>query len=393
MRWYATALMKSPREIENARRAISWVFFANGALLSGWLAHLPFIQDRLRLSADRLGYALLASTVGILFTMPFTGLVIHRFGSRRVAVAGCIGLAACAPMLPLATSLWMFVPVLMCAGACSGQMDVGMNTHSVAIQAKMNRPILSAVHGWFSLGGFSGGASASLAAKFGLFPPVHVAVWSAAMMLIVFVARGWLLGHDTDQGHEGPRFAVPKGLVLFLGVLVMGCFVGEGVMWDWAAVHLRRSLGATEALAAFTLGIANGGMAVARFTGDRLIERYGDRRVMQVSASVGALGIGLAALAPTPLFALAGFGLAGLGIANTVPILFKSASKVPGIPAATALTAVTSMGYAAFLGAPPLIGNVAERVSLASALVGVSVVLAVVALTSGRALRQLEPRD
>jgi hypothetical protein len=65
---------------------------------------------------------------------------------------------------------------------------------------------------------------------------------------------------------------------------------------------------------------------------------------------------------------LVGFALMGVGLATVVPIAFRAAGSVPGIPAGIGIAGITTVGYAGFLVGPPLIGFVAEATSLRAAL-------------------------
>jgi hypothetical protein len=85
----------------------------------------------------------------------------------------------------------------------------------------------------------------------------------------------------------------------------------------------------------------------------------------------------------TPLAAVVGFGLVGLGIANVIPVLFSAAGRVSGVAPATALAAVATTGYGGYLAGPPLIGFVAELASLPAALGIISAACALIAVGGG----------
>jgi len=366
-----------------ARRAISAVFFVDGAALGGWVPHITDVKNSLGLDERTLGLALLASAAGAVTTMPLAGPLIHRFGSRNTSLLGGLALCAVLPFLLLAPSLPLFVFMLFLVGISNGQMDVGMNAHSMAVQDRFPRPMISAVHGWFSVGGFAGGAGAALAARFGVHPAVHLAIASALLVVVLIVAVRHLLSADVDKDAEGPRLALPRGTLLLLGILVMFAFVSEGAMWDWAAVYLRESLKSGAALGALGFGLGSLAMAFGRFFGDAWIHRFGPRRVLVLSALLSGGGLLLAVnLGSVPL-AIAGFAIAGLGLANLVPVIFRAASQVPGVSAAFGLAAVTTCGYTGFLGGPPIVGLIAHERSLGFAL-GCSAVLCLVIAAASR---------
>ena len=147
----------------------------------------------------------------------------------------------------------------------------------------------------------------------------------------------------------------------------------EGAAADWSAVYLLNNLAAGPELAAAGFGSFSLAMAVGRLCGDRLVHRLGPVAVVRGSAALAAVGLGAGLLAAHPLAAIAGFAALGLGCSNVVPVLFSAAGRTPGVQPARALALVTVIGYSAFLSGPPLIGLIAQTVSLPAAL-GVLVV-------------------
>ncbi|AIE86244.1 major facilitator superfamily MFS_1 [Fimbriimonas ginsengisoli Gsoil 348] len=369
---------------------MSAIFFVDGAGLGGYVAHLPDILARLHLTNAELGRALLFSALGAMTTMPLAGSLIHRFGSRWVSLGAGSILLTVLPFVMLAPSLWILCPVLYLVGASNGQTDVGMNTHAMSVQGRFPRPILSAMHGWFSVGGFAGGAGTALAARLGVSPPVHMIVASILLAGVLVAGVAAMLPSDIDKEGEGPRFALPKGAVLMLGILVLLALASEGAMWDWCAVYLRQALHAKTEIAAFGFGLASLSMAVGRFLGDSWTHRSGYRRVLRDSALLTGAGLLLAVnLASVPL-SIVGFALTGLGLANLVPILFRAAATLPGLAAGSGLAAVTTLGYTAFLGGPPIVGYIADRTSLAFALGLIAFCCLAIAMNSRRAAATLD---
>jgi MFS family permease len=125
-------------------------------------------------------------------------------------------------------------------------------------------------------------------------------------------------------------------------------------------------------------------MAVMRFAGDGVRNRFGAVRVLRVSGALGAAGLLVGALAPSAGLAIAGFALAGFGVANMVPILFSAAGNWPGHSAGSALSAVTMVGYAGILVAPASIGWLAEHLGYRPTYAGLAVLLLVVVALAAR---------
>lgn len=382
-----------------ARRAVSAVFFVDGAALGGWVAHIPDAKASMGLSDRVLGLALLASAIGAVTTMPFAGTMIRRLGSRNLSLLSGLLLCLVLPFLLVAETVPVFVVFHFLVGVFNGQLDVAMNTHSMAVQDRYSRPIISAVHGWFSVGGFAGAFGAAVGAWVGVSPVLHMSVASLGLAALLIWQCRDLLPTETDQGsadqsQNAPKIALPKGPLLILGFLVMFSFMAEGAMWDWSSVYLRDVLKSSEAVGSLGFGFGSLMMAAGRFWGDHWIHLYGPKRVLFVSAILSGGGLLLAVGSvvvpmvttgsPQILAAIFGFGLMGLGLANLVPILFRAASQVPGILPGFGLAAVTTVGYTAFLGGPPLIGIVADATTLDFALGTIAVLCLMIAIIGRR---------
>ena len=367
------------------RVAISALFALDGAVLGGWMAHLPDVQRQHGLTPGTLGLTLIASSVGALSAMSLTAALVQRFGSRRVCLvaAGCVLVTV--PLLVRAPSPVALALMLLLMGATNGTLDVAMNTHSMAVQDRFDRPILSAVHGWFCIGGFVGGLGTSLAKAGGVSPANHLLAASIVLMAVLLALAPGLLKVDVAE-EEGARFALPRGRLLKIGLLTLLAFFAEGVLWDWSAVYLRGELRTNGAFAALGFGIGAGSMAVGRLLGDRLVARLGPVSTLRLSSVLTSVGILLAVAMPYVPAALLGFALAGVGLANAVPILFRAAARVPGVHPGAGLAAVTSIGYAAFLGGPPLVGKVADLASLRVGFGLVGILALAIGLWAGSAL-------
>ncbi|MEC8845021.1 MAG: hypothetical protein VXX42_13645, partial [SAR324 cluster bacterium] len=82
--------------------------------------------------------------------------------------------------------------------------------------------------------------------------------------------------------------------------------------------------------------------------------------------------------------AMIGFACLGFGLANSVPILFSSASRIPGVNPGTGIAGVATLGYGGFLIGPPLIGTLAELIGLDRALLLIVVFCTLIAFFAGR---------
>ena len=381
--------MHDPEDaLRRARWAVAAVFFANGTVIGTWAAHIPLAEARLAISHSTLGLALLTMALGALIAMPLGGAAIGRLGSARVTRAATIALLP-AFLVPLtAPNPAIFIGSLLFFGAANGILDVAMNAHGVAVEQRLRRPIMSSLHGMWSLGGLVGAGLA--AALLPLVPPLAQALVTLLLLgAAAAAALFFLLPAEADAGNGGAAFAWPNRLTIGLGILCFLSMTAEGAVVDWSALHLQGSLRLDPGPAATGFAAFSACMAAARFGGDWLRARIGAIVLVRGSAFLAAAGLLIALIVPAPSLAIIGYALAGLGLANLVPVFFGAAGRIPAQATGTAIASVATMGYTGFLVGPPLIGFIADATTLPLAL-GV-IVLSCLAV--GIAARAVAPAE
>ena len=350
-----------------ARWAIFSVFLLHGILTGAWVPHVALAKERLGVGPGVFGIALLALAGGSVLAMPIAGAAINKYGSARVILFTAVfyALAFFAPTL--APSLPGFVIGGLALGAAIGSLDVAMNAHGIAVEKTLKIPILSSLHGGWSLGAMAGAFSGGVFVQnFGAFP--HVLAMSFLFLIGQLVATRYLLPDDIDRGLSGSNFAWPTAATLGLGALCFLSLMIEGSVLDWAAILVREKFVVDAGIAALAFGFYQGGMALVRFGGDRLRLRFGAVNLVIVSAVLAAVGTTLALLSPLPWLAFAGFFAGGLGIGNVAPVLFAGGGRLEPDAPGRGIAAVTTMGYAGFLAGPPLIGFAAQFSTLTTGL-------------------------
>lgn len=368
-----------------ARIAVSVIFFINGFGFASWVPHIPTVQTRLGLSPSHLGLALLAMAAGALASMPLSGAMVARFGSRAMTMGGSVLFCALVALPVRATDFVLLVASLLVLGAANGTMDVSMNAHAVAVEKRLGRPVMSSFHALYSLGGLAGSGSSILWLSLGLTPPVHMTGVAVLCLVSVLGASRFLLAEvPEEQGATGQAFMLPRGPVLTLGLLTFMVMMVEGGMADWSAVYLRQSLGAEVGLAGAGYAVFSLAMATGRLTGDWLTQGLGPATLLRVGGALATCGLGGALLLHHPVAALVGFGCVGLGLSNLVPVLFSAAGRMPGLSPGVGIAAVSTTGYGGFLVGPPLVGFLAEQTGLPLALGLFVLFLALVALNGAR---------
>jgi MFS family permease len=374
------------------RLAVSLVFLANGFLVGSWAPKIPEFAARLNLDESDLGLMILCFGLGSLCAMAVVGVAIPRFGSHPVTRILAAMAAPSLLLVTLAPSIWTAAAALFMLGGLIGGMDVAMNANAVEVERRERRSIMSSCHGFWSLGGVIGAALGGLLiAKLGIF--THAMFATTLTSLAVIAAWPRILKDPPglrSPSADQPRQDTPRRGLLSLGATVwltgMICLfmmTPEGAILDWAALYLRQELGASPALSGLAFGAFSAAMALMRFLGDLVRDRFGAVATFRVSSVLAIVGLGMAGLATSPAWAIAGFALTGLGLANTVPIAFSAAGNLPGLPQGMAISVVTFMGYSGILAAPSIIGFIAEHTGFAPIYLSLPVLITVALLFSG----------
>lgn len=382
--------MQTDRQAQHARWAVAAMFLANGFVMGAWAPQIPLLMPRHAVTESVLGLLILVLGLGAVSAMLFAGRLISLYGGRRVLSLFSLALIPVLPMVVFSPNLWILAVFMAVFGAMAGCMDVAMNAQAVEIERRLDRAIMSSSHGFWSLGGFIGGsAGAWVIAHWG--SEVQSLLTAAVVAGIVLTAMPFLLP-ETPKPAVAGAVAAPKTQlfpkdfhVWLLGFLALFAMVPEGAVLDWAAIYLQKELGADVFVSGLGFAFFAGAMAVMRFAGDSVRNRFGAVRTLRISGLLGAAGMMGGALAPFDWVAIVSFAAAGLGVANMVPILFSAAGNHPRLPSASAISIVTMVGYCGILVAPSSIGFLAEHVGFRPTYAGLSLLLVVVAILAARA--------
>ncbi|PPS84625.1 MFS transporter [Streptomyces sp. MH60] len=352
------------REVKHARYAVAAVFAVHGSVTGSFATRVPWIQDHAGVSAGQLGLALAFPALGASLAMPLAGSVSHRFGART-ALRGLLALWTLALVLPsLAPNLLTLCLALFVYGATAGMSDVAMNALGVEIENRLDKSIMSGLHGMWSTGALIGSAAGTLAAHLGTDARTHHILAAAVLTVAGLVACTWVLDLQPAEDEDPPpRFALPPRSALLIGAVGFCAVFAEGASLDWSAVYLRGELETSAGLAAacttgFTLT-----MALARLAGDKVVDRFGAVRTVRVSGVLATLGGLLVVVGGHPAVAMSGFALMGLGIAVVVPLCFAAAGRAGSNPS-LAIAGVATITYTSGLVAPSAIGGLAQATSL-----------------------------
>jgi fucose permease len=375
----------------SARWATTAVFAINGAAIGTWVAHIPWVQERFDLSKSTMGLLILAMAISVILALPVAGQAVVRHGSERVTLLGGLACVLAVNLPLLAPAPVLVAAGLFVLGGSSATMDVAMNSHGVHVEKALGRPIMSSLHAGWAFGGMAGAAFSAACAGIGVDARATAAIASALLLLaLLSVVRR--LGHGSAaEGDEAPGFTLPPRGVLLLAVLCLLVMTTEGAMADWSGLYLRQDLGSSVALAALAYSFFTAGMTVGRLVGDAINARIGPVALLRGGALLTGIPLAGLLLIGQPAAALIGLFLVGLGVANGVPLMFSAAGRQPDTPPGPGIAAVSSMGSLGFLAGPPVIGFLADAVSLPWALSMLILFAAIVFGLARRAAGEREP--
>ncbi|MCW6007492.1 MFS transporter [Micromonospora sp. CPCC 205371] len=364
------------------RIATCLVFLAFGVALGTWTARIPAIKHGLGLSDGQLSVGLLAFAAGAITGMQVVGRLVDRHRSTTVMLPMAVAEGVCLILPALAVDVVTLAAALFAFGAVHGSLNIAMNAHAVEVQRAWGKPIMSSFHAVYSAGGFLGAAVGGMFAHAAAGPGVTFAAVGAGVVALALWASRWTLRLEAPTPTAAPDRKTGTPGVVFLGVLVFCCLVGEGAAADWSSVYLRDSLGSGAGVAAAAYAAFSIMMVAGRLIGDRLAARLGPVNLVRGCGALAGAGLGIALLIGHPVAGVIGFGCLGAGLSCIAPQIFSQAGDRDPARAGQAIARVASVGYLGFLTGPLLIGAAAEGVGLPWALTIPAILAFFVALTA-----------
>jgi Major Facilitator Superfamily len=355
-------------------------FFVAGFGIAAWAPLVPFAKQRLAVDDSVLGLLLLCLGIGSVVAMLLTGVLSARYGSKPIILVGGLGLAVVLPWLALASTPLLLGAALFAFGASLGSIDVALNIHAVEVERAAGRPLMSGFHALFSIGGFAGSAAmtALLSLNFGAFASTLI----CSVLTVIAMVLAWPRLLRMVQAQQGPLFVMPHAIVLLLAALAAITFLVEGAMLDWSALLLVGAGLVREAQGGLGYMLFSIAMTAGRLGGDAVVARVGDRATLVFGSLLAVTGFAVLLVATVSAVAMAGFVLIGLGASNLVPVLFRRAGTQKAMPAALAIAAVTTAGYAGVLVGPAGVGFVAKIAGLSIAFWMLAGLMCVVTLSA-----------
>ena len=357
-------------------------FFLAGFIMALWASMVPFVKINLALDEAHLGGLLLCVGLGALVVMPFCGGIVAKHGAQFLLRKALFVIPFILFAVNFSENVFLTAALLFLFGMVFGSVDVSMNVHAVEVDHRSEKRLIAGFHALYSLGSVVG------ALGFAALLNASVELIYAIGALLIFCLLLWLITSSNllaDAGKaQGPTksFVLPKGFVLWLGLICLLLFMIEGAVLDWGGVFLVEEKHAAIENAGLAFAAFSTAMTLMRLLGDKLIASAGPRNCVRYGSLLGALMLVGGVFFSEPWFVIGLFFVLGIGLANIVPIAFASTADQNEMPMSLALAAVTTLGYTGQLAGPALIGFIAKATSLSTAFLMLAAFLVVVTFSS-----------
>ncbi|WP_067500767.1 MFS transporter [Actinoplanes sp. TFC3] len=386
------------RIVSRRRAALFALFFLPGLGISSWVTRTPDIRDQLGASTAEMGLVLFGLSAGSMLGILGSGALVARFGTRPIVTAGILITALSTPVIGLGTALSQSLLVaagLFLFGLGMGSGEVAMNVEGADVERLIARPVLPAMHGFFSLGTVAGAAAGMTLTAVAFPASWHLLVVGLISIPVALLAVRRLpagLGRVTSaERSTGPARRVWRDpLLLVIGLIVLAMALAEGAANDWLPLIMVDGHGFDAAWGSAVYVVFAAAMTLGRFTGDRFLDRYGRARVLAASAVIGGIGVALVVVVDSQVVAAAAVLLWGLGAALGFPVALSAAGDSGEDPAAR-VSLVATAGYVAFLVGPPALGFLGDHYGLRNAMIAVLALLAIAAVLASKLHRMPAP--
>ncbi|QPK94003.1 MFS transporter [Actinomyces sp. zg-332] len=411
--------------VRKASFATFALFFIFGTLVNSWYSRIPSVRDSMDLSALELSQILIVAALGSILGLPFVGYMNEKFGARKVIIISISGFVFL--MFGVLYSLCTKNIVMVCIylflahfvmSFCEGTVNI----EGGRIEIAMQKSIISAYHGGFSLGTVFSAIVASIVSHLGVSIYYHLTSIYILSLILMVIASVYILPYeylrtvfmfgyippkDADkndkvdsadknlenqgQGTKTRNSAWFEKRTLLIGVTILGSALTEGAANDWLSLSLVQSFGKTEAFGAMALGIFVASMTITRMSASPFVGKFGRVRVLRFCTALGGIGLLLFVFSPWVELCLVGIVAWAIGSALGFPLGMSAASDDP-LKASERVAVTSTIGYGAFFLGPAIVGFIAEYVGYRMSLVVIMIPI-VLALIFIPVLKPLPTRD
>jgi MFS family permease len=224
-------------DLARKRVAVAAYYFVPGVVFASWASRIPDVKQMLHLSNGQLGTVLFAIPIGQLLMMAFSGVLVSKFGSRKMILLAEVLYAFVLFCMGSSSTVFQLILSLMAFGMMANLMNIATNTQACLVEKMYGRNIMSSFHGLWSLGGFSGGIIGAVFANTLLPIEVHFGAVLVMSLLIIAFGFRYLVDDATAKAEEEdvPKFSFKTidPILFLLGLMGFAGMFCEGTVYDW----------------------------------------------------------------------------------------------------------------------------------------------------------------
>ena len=350
-------------------------------IIGNWFVFIPWKIEEIGLSKKNFGYILLLFGIGSIFSMQATNkLLIPKLGPHFLLPFGVIAFSIIIFLWVSTETAFTFALMALPEGLSFGVINPCAIVITVETEQATGQRLLPLHHACFSIGSLFGVLIGGFFASLSFSP---LSLFFALMMLGILYGLTCLLFSNTQRQIRPVqkfRFGIPTGDTLFLGPVAAISMGTIGIILDWSALWLTRNIGLALALGGVGIFAFNSSEIVARMFGTSLIARFGERGMGTSAMLLGCVSMAAATYSQSLAAIVFGFAALGFCSANFIPLVMGLAARRNPENASKIVSDVTTVSFTGFLFGPPLVGLVAEYISITACMYMLSAIWGLSAL-------------
>ena len=348
----------------NEIHACKALFFSISFFVGLWTVRIPDIKDQIGTDYQGMSYLFVIFSLGSIFTMIIAPKIIQNFSSKFIGLLTGFVISFLWVFIPFVSSFYQMAVLSFIFGSSYGIIEIVLNLQATSLEKKYEKPIMSGIHAFWSIGLLGGSFATSLFLEYEISFLINSLVFIVLIFPLFFFGSLTLKDtNSTPQKLSAIFFKWPK-IVLILVIFSTTCVFLEGGTDSWGALYMRDYLLAEG----FNIGIAaiafNGSMVFGRLTGDRLKSIFGIYNFLFISIILSLLGSLIIFISKFAFISILGFIIAGFGVASIVPICYTLISRIKNLDQTVGVTIITLAVYGNFTIAPPILGYTANLLGI-----------------------------
>ncbi len=364
------------------RVRINLFFFFYGFIYATWASRIPAIQQSLHMSDPQLGGVLLGMPVGSFLTLPFSGFLSAKYGSKKIIAIVCIIYSCLLVCIGFSQSILLLTIALFFFGSAGNMMNIAINTQAIELEALYKRKIISSFHGVWSTAGLAAAALGTFFIGKGFAVRWHLLLVAGISLAVFLLSVPYLLQEKNDKFEKRPLFVKPDRMLWGLGIIAFCSLICQGAMFDWSGVYFKKVLVTDKTFIGFGYTAFMIAMTGIRFITDWITQKIGFKKIMILCGISATAGLLLAVAFPYLIPATIGLFLVGMGVSPAIPLVFSAAGKFKTLPPPVAIAAVSSIGMIGLLLGPAMIGFIAGATGLKISFLFLSLFAIAIIITS-----------